>query len=162
MKLANNLTVVQRLNTEWGEQFDPMQHAEIIDGTMLGVNAEAYANPDYDYVLMREMKDALVKDPSLEQYIEIYTNRRYPYMTFGFLSEYVKRDVSIDVITQLSCSQCSREEFAEIEMLIQEGYDFSQCETTDEFMKTYHKHAQDAYENTGWFKYYRYTRAERR
>lgn len=137
-----------------------MQCAEILDGTMLGVNAEAYANSDYDYVLMREMKDALVKDPSLEQYIEIYTNRRYPYMTFGFLSECVKHDVSIDMITQLKCSQCSREEFAEIEMLVQEGYDFSQCNTTTEFMKTYHRHAKDAYENTWWFKYYRDTRAE--
>lgn len=118
MKLANNLTVAQRLNTEWGEQFDPMQRAEILDGATPGVNAEAYANSDYDYVLMREIKDALVKDPSLEQYIEIYTNRRYPYMTFGFLSECVKHDVNVDVITQLGCSQCSRDAFAEIEMLV--------------------------------------------
>lgn len=52
MKLSNNLTIEQRVNTEWGNQFDPMQRAEIIDGAMLGVNAETYANPDHDYVLM--------------------------------------------------------------------------------------------------------------
>lgn len=160
MKLSNNLTIEQRLNTEWGNQFDPMQHAEIIDGATLGVNAETYANPDHDYVLMREIKDALAKDPSLEQYIEIYTNRCYPYMTFGFLSECVKHDVNVDVITQLGCSQCSRDAFAEIEMLVQEGYDFSQCKTTTEFMETYHKHVQDAYENTNWLKRYRDMRAE--
>ena len=139
-----------------------MQRAEIIDGAMLGVNAETYANPDHDYVLMREIKDALVKDPSLEQYIEIYTNRRYPYMAFGFLSECVKHDVNVDVITQLGCSQCSRDAFAEIEMLVQEGYDFSHCKTTTEFMKTYHAHAKHAYENDSWFRYYRDDQSKRR
>ena len=32
MKLSNNLTLEQRMNTEWGYQFDPMQCAEILDG----------------------------------------------------------------------------------------------------------------------------------
>ena len=49
MKLSNNLTLEQRMNTEWGCQFDPMQCAEILDGARLGINAEAYANPDYDH-----------------------------------------------------------------------------------------------------------------
>ena len=150
---------MQRMNTEWGYQFDPMQCAEILDGAKRGINAEAYANPDYDHTLMREIKEALVKDPSLEQYIETYANRHHSCMTFGFLSECVKHGVNIEVITQL---ECSNDVFSEIEMLIQEGYDFSQCKTTTEFMKTYHKHAKDAYENTSWFSYYRDMQEKRR
>lgn len=34
MKLSNNLTLEQRMNTEWGYQFDPMQCAEILDGVI--------------------------------------------------------------------------------------------------------------------------------
>lgn len=43
MKLSNNLTLEQRMNTEWGYQFDPMQCVEILDGALLGVNAEIYS-----------------------------------------------------------------------------------------------------------------------
>ena len=157
MKLSNNLTIEQRMNTEWGYQFDPMQHTKILDGARLGVNAELYANSDYTYILMREIKDALLKDPYLEEcslkdYINAYINRLHLRMTFSFLLECVKRAIRVNVITQL---QCSNEVFSEIETLVQENYDFSHCEATTEFMKTYHKHAKDAYENTSWFSCYR-------
>lgn len=164
MKLSNNLTLEQRMNTEWGYQFDPMQCAEILDGARRGINAELYANPDYDNIVMREIKEVLLKNPSLEEhslkeYLDAYINRRRP-MTFGFLvNECVKHSVDVHVITQL---QCSNDAFSEIEMLIQENYDFSHCKTTTEFMKTYHEHAKYAYENDSWFRYYRDDRAKRR
>ena len=164
MKLSNNLTIEQRMNTEWGYQFDPMQCAEILDGAQRGINAELYANPDYDNIVMREIKDILLKNPSLEESslkecIDAYLNRRRP-MTLGFLvSECVKHNVDVRVITQLQCSDGT---FSEIEMLIQENYDFSRCKTTTEFMKTYHEHAKYAYENDSWFRYYRDDREKRR
>ena len=165
MKLSNNLTLEQRMNTEQGYQFDPMQCIEILDGALLGVNAEIYANPDYDYILMREIKDVLLKNPSLEErslkeYIDVYINRRYLHMTFGFLvNACMKHNVNVHVITQL---QCSNDVFSEIEMLIQENYDFSHCKTTTEFMKTYHEHAKRAYENDERFRYYREMQERRR
>lgn len=164
MKLSNNLTLEQRMNTEWGYQFDPMQRTEILDGAQRGINTELYANPDYDNIVMREIKEVLLKNPSLEEhslkeYLDAYINRRRP-MTFGFLvNECVKHSVDVHVITQL---QCSNDAFSEIEMLIQENYDFSHCKTTTEFMKTYHEHAKYAYENDSWFRYYRDDRAKRR
>lgn len=164
MKLSNNLTLEQRMNTEWGYQFDPMQCAEILDGARRGINAELYANPDYDNIVMREIKEVLLKNPSLEErslkeYLDAYTNRRRP-MTFGFLvNECVKHGVDAHVITQL---QCSNDAFSEIEMLIQENYDFSHCKTTTEFMKTYHEHAKYAYANDSWFRYYRDAQEKRR
>lgn len=165
MKLTNNLTIEQRMNTEWGYQFDPMQCAEILDGARQGINAEIYANPSYDSIVMREIKDVLLKNLSLEEhslkeYIDAYINRRYPRMTFGFLvNECVKHNVDVHVITQL---QCSNDVFSEIEMLIQENYDFSKCKTTTEFMKTYHEHAKHAYENDEWLRYYREMQERRR
>lgn len=63
MKLSNNLTLEQRMNTEWGYQFDPMQCAEILDGARRGINAELYAKPDYDNIVMREIKEVLLKKP---------------------------------------------------------------------------------------------------
>lgn len=164
MKLSNNLTLEQRMNTEWGYQFDPMQCAEILDGARRGINAELYAKPDYDNIVMREIKEVLLKNPSLEErslkeYLDAYINRRRP-MTFGFLvNECVKHSVDVHVITQL---QCSNDAFSEIEMLIQENYDFSHCKTITEFMKTYHAHAKHAYENDSWFRYYRDDQAKRR
>lgn len=165
MKLSNNLTLEQRMNTEWGYQFDPMQCAEILDGARQGINAEIYANPDYASIVMREIKDVLLKNLSLEEhslkeYIDAYLNRRYPRMTFGFLvNSCMKHNVNVHVITQL---QCSNDVFSEIEMLIQENYDFSHCKTTTEFMKTYHEHAKHAYENDEWFRYYREMQERRR
>ena len=164
MKLSNNLTIEQRMNTEWGYQFDPMQCEEILDGARQGINAELYANPDYDNIVMREIKEVLLKNPSLEErslkeYLDAYINRRRP-MTFGFLvNECVKHSVDVHVITQL---QCSDDAFSEIEMLIQENYDFSHCKTTTEFMKTYHEHAKYAYENDERFRYYREMQERRR
>lgn len=164
MKLSNNLTLEQRMTTEWGYQFDPMQCEEILEGARQGINAELYANPDYDNMLMRDIKDVLLTNPSLEErslkeYIDAYLNRRRP-MTFGFLvHECVKHGVDAHVITQL---QCSDDTFSEIEMLIQENYDFSRCKTTTEFMKTYHEHAKHAYENDEWFRYYREMQERRR
>ena len=152
------------MNTEWGYQFDLTQCAEILDGARRGINAELYANPDYDNIVMREIKEVLLKNPSLEEhslkeYLNAYINRRRP-MTFGFLvNECVKHNVDIRVITQL---QCSDDAFSEIEMLIQEKYDFSHCKTTTEFMKTYHKYAKHAYENDEWFRYYREMQERRR
>lgn len=42
MKLSNNLTLEQRMNTEWGYQFDPMQCAEILDGARRGIKVSMY------------------------------------------------------------------------------------------------------------------------
>ena len=152
------------MNTEWGYQFDPMQCEEILDGAQQGVNAELYANPDYDNIVMREIKEVLLKNPSLEerslkQYVDTYINRLRP-MTFTFLlNDGVKLNVDSHVIAQL---QCSDDALSEIEMLIQENYDFSHCKTTTEFMKTYHEHAKHAYENDSWFRYYREMQERRR
>ena len=75
MKLMNNLSIEQRMNTEWGDKFYPEQRAEILDGARLGINAEAYANPDYDHGIMKEIKVGLLQDPSLEKYIDAFVQR---------------------------------------------------------------------------------------
>ena len=76
MKLMNNLSIEQRMNTEWGDKFYPEQRAEILDGARLGINAEAYANPDYTHGIMKEIKVGLLQDPSLEKYIDAFVNRK--------------------------------------------------------------------------------------
>ena len=76
MKLSNNLTLEQRMNTEWGYQFDPMQCAEILDGARLGLRAEAYANPDYEHTVMKEIKEGLLRYPSLEEYVDAFARRK--------------------------------------------------------------------------------------
>ena len=94
MKLSNNLTIEQRMNTEWGYHFDPMQCAEILDGAQRGINAELYANPDYDNIVMREIKEVLLKNPSLEErslkeYLDAYI-KNYDFSHCKTTTEFMK------------------------------------------------------------------------
>lgn len=68
MKLSNNLTIEQRMNTEWGYQFDPMQCAEILDGARQGVNVELYANPNFEYEQMSYIRQGLENNVDISKY----------------------------------------------------------------------------------------------
>ena len=135
MKLLNNLSIEQRMNTEWGYQFDPMQCAEILDGARLGLRAEAYANPDYEHAVMKEIKEGLLRRPSLEEYVDAFARRKNTEMSMRDIVLCVEKGVNVEVMLQLDC-------YPNIYRLIRmmmlddedEGYDFSSCENTDDVM----------------------------
>lgn len=135
MKLMNNLTIEQRMNTEWGYQFDPMQRAEILDGARLGLRAEAYANPDYEHTVMKEIKEGLLRYPSLEEYVDAFARRKNTEMVMRDIALCAEKGVNAEVMLQLDC-------YPNIYRLIRmmmlddddEGYDFSSCENTDDVM----------------------------
>lgn len=134
MKLSNNLTLEQRMNTEWGYQFDPMQCAEILDGARLGINAEAYANPDYDHGIMKEIKVGLLQDPSLEKYIDAFVHRKNTLVSMKDMSLFVEKNVNIDIMLQL---ECHTNIFRTMIMMMFNDYDFSTCENSDDVMCTF-------------------------
>lgn len=134
MKLSNNLTIEQRMNTEWGYQFDPMQCAEILDGARLGINAEAYANPDYTHGIMKEIKVGLLQDPSLEKYIDAFVHRKNTLIGMRDLSLFVEKNVNVDVMLQL---ECHKDIFRTMIMMMLKDYDFSTCENSDDVMNVF-------------------------
>lgn len=131
MKLSNNLTLEQRMNTEWGYQFDPMQCAEILDGARLGINAEAYANPDYDHGIMKEIKVGLLQDPSLEKYIGAFVHRKNTLVSMKDMSLFVEKNVNVDVMLQL---ECHANIFRTMIIMMLKDYGFSTCENSDDVM----------------------------
>lgn len=139
MKLSNNLTLEQRMNTEWGYQFDPMQCAEILDGARLGINAEAYANPDYDHGIMKEIRVGLLQDPSLEKYIGAFVHRKNTLVSMKDMSLFVEKNVNIDVMLQL---ECHTNIFRTMIMMMLKDYDFSTCENSDDVMSKFDEYAE--------------------
>lgn len=131
MKLSNNLTLEQRMNTEWGNKFYPEQRAEILDGARLGINAEAYANPDYAHGIMKEIKVGLLQDPSLEKYIGAFVHRKNTLVSMKDMSLFVEKNVNVDVMLQL---ECHTNIFRTIIMMMLKDYDFSTCESSDDVM----------------------------
>lgn len=129
MKLSNNLTLEQRMNTEWGDKFYPEQRAEILDGARLGINAEAYANPDYAHGIMKEIKVGLLQDPSLEKYIDVFVNRKNTLVSMKDMPLFVEKNVNIDVMLQLECHTSI---FRTMIMMMFKDYDFSTCENSDD------------------------------
>lgn len=135
MKLMNNLAIEQRMNTEWGYQFNPMQCAEILDGARLGLRAEAYANPDYGHTVMKEIKEGLLRYPSLEEYVDAFVRRKNTEMCMRDIALCAEKGVNAEVMLRLDC-------YPNIYRLIRmmmlddedEGYDFSSCENTDDVM----------------------------
>lgn len=131
MKLMNNLSIEQRMNTEWGDKFYPEQCAEILDGARLGVNAEAYANPDYDHGIMKEIKVGLLQDPSLEKYVDAFVHRKNTLVSMKDMSLFVEKNVNIDVMLQL---ECHTNIFRTMIIMMLKDYDFSTCENSDDVM----------------------------
>lgn len=131
MKLMNNLSIEQRMNTEWGDKFYPEQCAEILDGARLGINAEAYANPDYAHGIMKEIKVGLLQDPSLEKYVDAFVHRKNTLVSMKDMSLFVEKNVNIDVMLQL---ECHTNIFRTMLMMMRKGYDFSICENSNDVM----------------------------
>lgn len=131
MKLMNNVSIEQRVNTEWGDKFYPEQRAEILDGARLGVNAEAYANPIYDHGIMKEIKVGLLRDPSLEEYVDAFVHRKNTLISMKDLSLFVEKNVNVDVMLQL---ECHTNIFRTMIMMMLKDYDFSTCENSDDVM----------------------------
>lgn len=131
MKLMNNLSIEQRMNTEWGDKFYPEQRAEILDGARLGINAEAYANPDYVHGIMKEIKVGLLQDPSLEKYIDAFVHRKNTLVSMKDMSLFVEKNVNIDIMLQL---ECHANIFRTMIMMMLKDYDFSTCENSDDVM----------------------------
>lgn len=131
MKLMNSLSIEQRMNTEWGDKFYPEQRAEILDGARLGINAEAYANPDYDHGIMKEIKVGLLQDPSLEKYVDAFVHRKNTLVSMKDMSLFVEKNVNIDVMLQL---ECHTNIFRTMIMMMLKDYDFSTCENSDDVM----------------------------
>lgn len=120
------------MNTEWGYQFDPMQCNEILDGARHGIRAEAYANPDYEHTVMKEIKEGLLRYPSLEEYVDAFARRKNTEMCMRDIALCVEKGVNVDVMLQLKCYPNI---FRLIHMMILEDYDFSSCESTDDVMR---------------------------
>ena len=131
MKLMNNVSIEQRVNTEWGDKFYPEQRAEILDGARLGINAEAYANPAYDHGIMKEIKVGLLQDPSLEKYIDAFVHRKNTLVSMKDMSLFVEKNVNVDVMLQL---ECHTNIFRTMIMMMLKDYDFSTCENSDDVM----------------------------
>lgn len=141
MKLMNNLSIEQRMNTEWGDKFYPEQRAEILDGARLGINAEAYANPDYAHGIMKEIKVGLLQDPSLEKYIDAFVNRKNTLVSMKDLSLFVEKNVNVDVMLQLECHTSI---FRTMIMMMFNDYDFSTCENSDDVMRVFDTYVEIA------------------
>lgn len=141
MKLSNNLTIEQRMNTKWGDKFYPEQRAEILDGARLGINAELYANPAYDHGIMKEIKIGLSRDPSLANYVDSYVHRKNTHMGTRDITLCVEKNVDVDVMLQLVCCQ---DVFRIIRVMMFENYDFSQCENTNDVMRTFDEYVEIA------------------
>lgn len=141
MKLMNNVSIEQRINTEWGDKFYPEQRAEILDGARLGINAEAYANPDYEHGIMKEIKVGLLQDPSLEKYIDAFVNRKNTLVSMKAMSLFVEKNVNVDVMLQL---ECHANIFRTMLMMMLKGYDFSSCESSDDVMFVFDTYAEMA------------------
>ena len=139
MKLMNNLSIEQRMNTEWGDKFYPEQCAEILDGARLGINAEAYANPDYDHGIMKEIKVGLLQDPSLEKYVDAFVHRKNTLVSMKDMSLFVEKNVNIDVMLQL---ECHTNIFRTMIMMMLKDYDFSTCENSDDVMSKFDEYAE--------------------
>ena len=139
MKLMNNLSIEQRVNTEWGDKFYPEQRAEILDGARLGINAEAYANPDYDHGIMKEIKVGLLRDPSLEEYVDAFVHRKNTLISMKDLSLFVEKNVNVDVMLQL---ECHTNIFRTMIMMMLKDYDFSTCENSDDVMSKFDEYAE--------------------
>lgn len=139
MKLMNNVSIEQRVNTEWGDKFYPEQRAEILDGARLGINAEAYANPDYEHGIMKEIKVGLLQDPSLEKYIDAFVNRKNTLVSMKDMSLFVEKNVNVDVMLQL---ECHTNIFRTMIMMMLKGYDFSSCESSDDVMFVFDMYAE--------------------
>ena len=139
MKLSNNLTLEQRMNTEWGNKFYPEQRAEILDGARLGINAEAYANPDYDHGTMKEIKVGLLQDPSLEKYIGAFVHRKNTLVSMKDMSLFVEKNVNVDAMLQL---ECHTNIFRTMIMMMLKDYDFSSCESSDDVMSKFDEYAE--------------------
>lgn len=127
------------MNTEWGYQFDPMQCAEILDGARQGVNAELYANPDYDHGIMKEIKVGLLQDPSLEKYIGAFIHRKNTLVSMKDMSLFVEKNVNIDAMLQL---ECHTNIFRTMIMMMLKDYDFSTCENSDDVMSKFDEYAE--------------------
>lgn len=141
MKLMNNLSIEQRMNTEWGDKFYPEQRAEILDGTRLGINAEAYANPDYAHGIMKEIKVGLLQDPSLEKYIDVFVHRKNTLVSMKDMSLFVEKNVNIDIMLQL---ECHTNIFRTMIMMMFNDYDFSTCENSDDVMRVFDTYVEIA------------------
>lgn len=141
MKLSNNLTLEQRMNTEWGDKFYPEQRAEILDGARLGINAEAYANPDYCHGIMKEIKVGLLQDPSLEKYVDAFVHRKNTLVSMKDMSLFVEKNVNVDVMLQL---ECHANIFRTMIMMMLKGYDFSTCENSNDVMCTFDAYVEIA------------------
>ena len=150
----NNLSIEQRMNTEWGDKFYPEQRAEILDGARLGINAEAYANPDYAHGIMKEIKVGLLQDPSLEKYVDAFVHRKNTLVSMKDMSLFVEKNVNIDVMLQL---ECHTNIFRTMIMMMLKDYDFSTCENSDDVMfvfDTYVEIANEKDRNTYMVKRY--------
>lgn len=141
MKLMNNLSIEQRMNTEWGDKFYPEQCAEILDGARLGINAEAYANPDYAHGIMKEIKVGLLQDPSLEKYVDAFVHRKNTLVSMKDMSLFVEKNVNIDVMLQL---ECHTNIFRTMIMMMFNDYDFSTCENSDDVMSKFDTYVEIA------------------
>lgn len=139
MKLMNNLSIEQRMNTEWGDKFYPEQRAEILDGARLSINAEAYANPAYDHGIMKEIKVGLLQDPSLEKYVDVFVHRKNTLVSMKDVSLFVEKNVNVDVMLQL---ECHTNIFRTMIMMMLKDYDFSTCENSDDVMSKFDEYAE--------------------
>ena len=134
MKLSNNLTIEQRMNTEWGDRFYLEQRADILDGIRLGINVEVYANPDYDHGTMKDIRVGLLRDPSLEDYVDAFAHRKNMTMDMRDIMLCVEKNVNVDTMLQLECHQSI---FRTIIIMMFEGYDFSSCENSDDALNLF-------------------------
>lgn len=141
MKLMNNLSIEQRMNTEWGDEFYLEQRAEILDGARIGVNADAYANPSYDHGTMKEIKEGLYRNPSLEEYIDAFVRRKNMHCDIRNITLFIEKNVNVDVMLQL---ECHRDIFRTISMMLLEDYDFSMCENSDDVMSIFDMYVEKA------------------
>lgn len=63
MRLINQLTIDNLLNTDWEDQFDVHQLREIYDGVKHHIDVMIYANPRYHHVIMANLKFVMTAKP---------------------------------------------------------------------------------------------------
>ena len=58
-KIYNNLNIKNLVKTDWINNFEEKQKVEILEGLKNNVDISIYANPEYSWVQMKEIREKL-------------------------------------------------------------------------------------------------------
>ena len=64
-KIYNNLNIENLVKTEWFDRFDPNEQEEILEGLRNNLDVSWYANPEFSWNQMKEIRLKLLEESTL-------------------------------------------------------------------------------------------------